>query len=190
MGDPRAGGGIEARMSKREGPSHGRAGPQRLTCGLCAALSGRVRFPVEVAWRSAPPGARRCDRLRSEAGGGITDRPPRRSFHPPRAASAGPPGSVSPLDYFKTRLELGDLPLSSSTRSARRSLTGSASRPARNASRSSRRYPNASATDPDCGQFAAVDPVAHGLAGDLEGFGNLSDGQKLIWHALRLTESN
>ena len=37
---------------------------------------------------------------------------------------------------------------------------------------------------------SGLDPVAYRLRVQLQQLGDLSDGQKLIWHALRLTEYN
>jgi len=77
------------------------------------------RFFAEVAWRSSPPGAHRCDRLRSEAGEGITDRPHSDPFIRLAQPARGRRVSQSP-NYFETRLDLDDLTLKLSTRSARR----------------------------------------------------------------------
>jgi len=80
--------------AKREGPSHGSDGPSRFTSGaLCAALSGRVRFPIRSPGAIRPQehtGATVCAQRRVK---GITDRPPPILSPATRKTATGnPPG--------------------------------------------------------------------------------------------------
>jgi len=105
---------------------------------------------------------------------------PRRSFHPPpRAASAGAAGSVSPLNYFETRLDLDALTpkLLNTIRSPWVVWLGFS--PGEKRVEILTPYPNAPATDPDLRSARRGRSVANCFLIQPKELRHLGTGQKL-----------